>query len=111
MRVFPRKTHYISKVKYDNLLKTLFLDAMPMLLGSIAPSPVAELLSVEFPSRPKMVADVVARLADGTILHVEFQLTNDPRMHWRCYHYFGAIQEEWPDAHVIQVVIYLGKAR
>ena len=88
-------------MKYDNLLKTLFLDAMPMLLGSIAPSPVAELLSVEFPSRPKMVADVVARLADGTILHVEFQLTNDPRTHWRCFHYFGAIQEEWPAAQVL----------
>ena len=80
-------------MKYDNLLKDIFLDAMPKLLGSIADSPVAKLLSVEFPSRPKMVADVVARLVNGRILHVEFQLANDPR--------FGAIQEEFTDADVI----------
>ena len=98
-------------MKYDNLLKTTFLDAMPMLLGSIANAPVAELLSVEFPSRPKMVADVVARLTDGRILHVEFQLTNDARMLWRCYQYFGAIQEALPDAEIIQVVIFLGNGR
>ena len=105
---FPHPSALYKQVKYDNLLKNIFLDAMPTLLGSIADSPVAELLSVEFPSRPKMVADVVAFLADGRILHVEFQLSNDPRMHWRCYHYFGAIQEEWPTADVIQVVIFLG---
>src|SRR5450432_632892 len=29
-------------------------------------------------------------------------------MHWRCYHYFGVIQQRWPKAEVIQVVIYLG---
>ena len=79
-----------------------------MLLGSIASAPVAEILSVEFPSRPKMVADVVALLTDGRILHVEFQLTNDARMLWRCFQYFGAIQEAWPNAEIIQVVIFLG---
>ena len=94
-------------MKYDNLLKNLFLEAMPMLLGSIASAPVAEILSVEFPSRPKMVADVVALLTDGRILHVEFQLTNDARMLWRCFQYFGAIQKAWPNAEIIQVVIFL----
>ena len=29
-------------------------------------------------------------------------------MHWRCYHYRGAIQELWEDAEVIQIVVYLG---
>ena len=95
-------------MKYDNLLKTIFFDAMPMMLRALHCAPVAEYLSVEFPERPKMVADVVARLADGRILHLEFQLRNDPRMHWRCYHYFGAIQEQWEDAEIIQIVIYLG---
>ena len=65
-------------------------------------------MTVEFPERPKVVADVVARLADGRILHLEFQLSNDPRMHWRCFHYYGAIQELCEDAEVIQAVIYLG---
>ena len=95
-------------VKYDNLLKTIFYDAMPFFLRALHCAPITEYLSVEFPARPKLVADVVARLADGKILHIEFQLANDPRMHWRCYHYFGAIQEQWEDAEVIQVVVFVG---
>ena len=108
MRIFPLQRHDIDSVKYDNLLKTIFMEAMPTLLKALHCAPVLELLSVEFPERAKMVADIVARLADGKILHLEFQLTNDPRMHWRCYHYFGAIQEQWEDSEVIQVVVYLG---
>ena len=95
-------------MKYDTLLKTIFLDAMPALLRAIRQAPVAEFLTIEFPERPKVMADIVARLVDGTILHLEFQLSNDPRMHWRCYHYFGAIQEQWEDSEVIQVVMYIG---
>ena len=81
---------------------------MPALLRLLDCAPVVEYLSVEFPRKHKMVADVVARLADGRILHLEFQVKNDPGMHWRCFHYFGAIQQRWPLADVIQVVIYLG---
>jgi hypothetical protein len=95
-------------VKYDNLLKTIFYDAMPALIRLLGVAPVAEYLTVEFPERPKLVADVVARLTDGSILHLEFQLTNDPRMHWRCYHYYGTIQEMWEESEMIQVVIFVG---
>ena len=97
-------------MKYDNLLKRVFFDAMPALLRLSNCAPVVQYLSVEFPLRHKMVADVVALLADGRILHLEFQVTNDPDMHWRCYHYFGSISQQWPEADVIQVVIYLGSA-
>ena len=83
---------------------------MPGLLRAARCAPIVEYLITEFPERPKIVADVVARLADDRILHLEFQVRNDPRMHWRCFHYFGAIQEQWEDAEVIQVVIYLGNA-
>ena len=96
-------------MKYDILLKTIFLDAMPALLRLLKCAPVVEYLTVEFPRKHKMVADVVALLADGRILHLEFQVRNDPKMHWRCYRYFGVISERWPKAEVIQVVIYLGR--
>jgi hypothetical protein len=95
-------------MKFDNLLKTIFFDAMPALIRLLGCAPVVEYLNVEFPPRHAMVADVVALLADGRILHVEFQVKNDPDMHWRCYHYFGTISQRWPKAEVIQVVIYLG---
>ena len=95
-------------MKYDNLLKTIFYDAMPSLLRALGCAPVVEYLSVEFPTQDKQVADVVALLEDGKILHLEFQETNDARMLWRCYHYYGAIQERWEQADVIQVVVYFG---
>lgn len=98
----------IEQVKYDNLLKTIFFDAMPALLRLLHCAPVAEYLNVEFPPRHKMVADVVALLKDGKILHLEFQVTNDPDMLWRCFHYYGSISQRWPKAEVIQVVVYLG---
>ena len=98
-------------MKYDNLLKTIFFDAMPALLRLLHCAPVVQYLNVEFPPRHKMVADVVALLADGKILHLEFQVTNDPDMLWRCYHYFGSISQMWPKADVIQVVVYLGTRR
>ena len=57
-------------MKYDNLLKTIFFDAMPALLRVLHCAPVVEYLSVEFPwkHKIKMVADVVARLKGGRIL-------------------------------------------
>ena len=95
-------------MKYDNLLKTIFFDAMPALLRLLKCAPVVEYLSIEFPRTHKMVADVVALLKDGRILHLEFQVKNDPEMHWRMYHYYGTIQQRWPKAEVLQVVVYLG---
>ena len=65
-------------MKYDNLLKTIFFDAMPALLRLLHCSPVVEYLNVEFPRKHKMVADVVALLKDGRILHLEFQVKNEP---------------------------------
>lgn len=81
---------------------------MPLLIRGLQCAPVAEYSSIEFPPRPKVVADVVALLTDGSILHLEFQLSIDPRMHWRCYFYYGAIEEQWEDAEVRQVVVYIG---
>ncbi len=95
-------------MKYDNLLKTIFFDAMPALLRLMNCAPVVEYLNVEFPPRHKLVADVVALLADGRILHVEFQVQNDPEMLWRCFHYFGAIKQRWRGREVVQIVVYVG---
>ena len=97
-------------MKYDNLLKTIFFDAMPALLRLMKCAPVVEYLSVEFPPRTSLIADVVALLEDGKILHIEFQVKNDPEMLWRCYHYYGAISQRWRNSEVLQFVVYLGSA-
>jgi len=70
--------------------------------------PVAEYLTVEFPLRQKVLPDLVVRLVDGRILHIELQSKNDSKMHWRCLDYWRAIAEQWLDGEIVQVVIYLG---
>ena len=71
-----------TEMKYDNLLKTIFYDSMPAFVRMLGCAAAAEFLTVEFPVRSKLGEDAVVRLVDGKILHLEFQLTNDPRMHW-----------------------------
>ncbi|HEY3742637.1 MAG TPA: hypothetical protein VGL53_22465 [Bryobacteraceae bacterium] len=93
---------------YDLLLKLIFQEAMPGLLRVLGLPPVVDYLSVEFPKRTKAQPDLVVRLADGRILHIELQSKNDPRMEWRCLEYCQVISEQWPGVELVQVVIYLG---
>ncbi|HEY3742636.1 MAG TPA: hypothetical protein VGL53_22460 [Bryobacteraceae bacterium] len=93
---------------YDLLLKLIFQEAMPGLLRVLGLPPLVDYLSVEFPKRTKAQPDLVVRLADGRILHIELQSKNDPRMEWRCLEYWQVISEQWPGVELVQVVIYLG---
>jgi hypothetical protein len=65
---------------------------------------VVECLTIEFPVRQKLASDMVVRLADGRILHVELQSKNDPRMLFRCLEYW----QVWPRVDIVQVVIFVG---
>jgi hypothetical protein len=94
--------------QYDVRLKSILHKAMPRLFRLLGLPPVAEYLTVEFPLRQKAVSDSVMRLTDRRILQIELQSKNDPRMLWRCLEYWQAIGELWPDADIVQVVIYLG---
>jgi hypothetical protein len=94
--------------QYDVRLKSILHKAMPRLFRLLGLPPVEEYLTVEFPLRQKAVTDSVMRLTDRRILQIELQSRNDPRMLWRCLEYWQAIGELWPDAEIVQVVIYLG---
>src|SRR5450432_3772721 len=95
-------------MKYDTLLKSIFYDSIPVLLKLLGLPPVAEYLTVEFPTRHKTQPNLVILLTDGRILHIDLQSENDPRMRWRCLAYYQAIRELWPVARITQVVIYVG---
>ena len=81
---------------------------MPVLFRLLGLPDVIEYLTVEFPLHEKVFADLVVRLADGRILHIELQSRNDVRMPFRCLEYWRVIAELWPDADIVQVVIYAG---
>jgi hypothetical protein len=94
--------------QYDVRLKLILQEAVPALLRLLGLPPVIEYLTVEFPKKSKMLPDLLVRLADWSILHIELQSKNDLRIAWRCLEYWLAIAEQWPDARIHQVVIYLG---
>src|SRR6266566_1428135 len=70
--------------KYDLVVKDLFQRDHPSLLdkltGGVA---VSEVLSVELARVEQRRADLVLLLADGTLLHLEFQSSNDKDMPYR----------------------------
>jgi hypothetical protein len=54
---------------------------------------------------------MVARLADGTLFHVEFQAGGDGRLTWRMLEYYAPISEQNGGAPVTQLVLHLGERR
>src|SRR5260221_104414 len=70
--------------KYDLVVKDLFQRDHPSLLDQLtAGVAVREVLSVELARVEERRADLVLLLADGTILHIEFQSGNDKDMPYR----------------------------
>jgi hypothetical protein len=93
--------------KYDLVVKDLFQRDHPSLLGQLtAGVAVREVLSVEL----ARVADLVVLLADGTILHIEFQSGNDKDMPYREGIYCLLLGQKYR-RRVRQVVLYLGQAK
>lgn len=97
--------------KYDLVVKDLFQRDRPSLLdeltGGIA---VREILSVELARVEERRADLVLSLADGTILHIEFQSGNDRDMPYREGIYCLLLGQKYR-RRVRQVVLYIGQAK
>ena len=64
-----------------------------------------------FPSVKKRLPDLVVRLADGSIFHLELQSDTDEIMVWRMLEYYVLIRSLYPDAVLIQQVLYVGPKR
>jgi hypothetical protein len=96
---------------YDAAVKDLVWAGAPALLGMLAGAPVACFLSAEFSSVRQRRPDMVARLADGGLFHLEFQAGDDARMDWRMLEYYAPISEQHGGASVSQMVLHLGERR
>ncbi|MEZ5401594.1 MAG: hypothetical protein R2729_18115 [Bryobacteraceae bacterium] len=92
-------------------LKELFEVDRPALLGTLARGmEVREFLNVEFPRVEMPRADVVMRMADRSILHVEFQSSNDNDIGYRQGNYCLMMTRRYR-CRVRQVLIYVGRGR
>ena len=89
-----------------SILQSLGNSLTPILTGA---KPV-ELLSVEFEAVEKRVPDLVAKLDNGRILHLEVQSTNDARMPQRMLRYRLLLRERYPGVRLVQHVLYIGDA-
>jgi len=94
---------------YDVTLKVLLPEAHQLLQLLIGSQP-KEMLAVEYPSVRDRRPDLVARLEDGRICHVEMQASNDPDMPFRMLNYFSDILYTYRQDPQ-QLVIFVGRSK
>jgi len=97
-------------MRYDIPLKELFHHAPQQLLQLLTGSQAVELLNAEYPSVKSRRPDLVARLTDGRIYHLELQTKNDNKMLWRMLEYYALIHAYYGIA-PLQQVLYVGKTK
>lgn len=95
-------------MRYDVPLKELFHQAPQQLLQILTGCQALELLNLEYPAVKSRRPDLVARLTDGRIYHLELQTQNDENMLWRMLEYYTLIYQDYGVA-PLQQVLYVGK--
>lgn len=97
--------------KYDLVIKDLFQRDHPSLLQQWTSGvPVREVLNVELARVEERRADLVFSLADESILHIEFQSSNDPDIAYREGIYCFLLGQKYR-RRVRQVVLYIGQPK
>ena len=96
-------------MRYDTTLKTLFQSPPPQLLQLLVGGQAREMLTVEYPTVQMRRSDLVVRLTDGRLYHLELQSTNDPAMPWRMLEYFSLLCQAYGQP-PYQQVLYVGDA-
>jgi len=96
-------------MRYDTTLKALFQAPPQELLRLLVGGQAREMLTVEYPSVRLRRPDLVVRLTDGRLYHLELQSTNDPTMPWRMVDYYSLLRQHHGQA-PRQQVLYVGEA-
>lgn len=93
-------------MKYDTTFKDLFPD-VKVLFKLLTNSDVISIENIEYASVKQRRADLVARLANQGLLHLELQSDNDDKMLWRELEYCGLISQRYQQV-PLQIVLYVG---
>ncbi len=98
-----------QRFHYDAVVKDLFQKDRPTLLGMFAgPAEVREFLNSELAAVEERFADLLVLLSDDSLLHFEFQSSNDRWMPHRVGGYGLAAARKYGKSRIRQVVIYIG---
>lgn len=95
-------------MRYDTTLKTLFQTPPQQLLHVLVGGEAREMLTVEYPSVRMRRPDLVVRLTDGRLYHLELQSDNDAAMPWRMLEYYGLLYQRYGQQ-PLQHVLYVGE--
>jgi predicted transposase YdaD len=94
---------------FDGTLKELFQQDRPTLLGRLTRGiAIKEFLNVELPKVQQRRVDLLIALADGTLLHVEFQSARDRHIAYRMLEYRALIRRSFPRP-LRQVLLFVGR--
>lgn len=102
--------------RYDKIFKENLEKAIPAILRLTVGEFVSRLRpqNVEMQRTRERKADFVGKAWDDsqgmeTVLHLEFQIKNDPRMLYRMLEYKAMLRRKFPDLRIRQYVIAFGK--
>jgi predicted transposase YdaD len=94
---------------FDGTLKELFQQDRPTLLGRLTRGiAIKEFVNVELPKVQQRRVDLLIALADGTLLHVEFQSARDRHIAYRMLEYRALIQRRYARP-LRQMLLFVGK--
>ncbi|MBF0370172.1 MAG: DUF4351 domain-containing protein [Magnetococcales bacterium] len=96
-------------MRFDTTLKEIFQTPPQRLLTILVGQEATELLTVEYPSVKKRLPDLVARLKDGSLFHLELQSHMEADMNWRMLEYYLLIRRQYPQAPLHQLVLFVGR--
>jgi predicted transposase YdaD len=100
-----------DRYDFDGLLKDMLQHDRTLLVELLAGGlPIEEFFNVEMQIVQQSRADLAMRLADQSILHIEFQSSNDPEMAERMVGYHMHLWRKFKRP-IKQVVLYVGEAR
>ena len=94
--------------KYDRTLKDI-LKAVPKKFVEILTGRKAlDFLDTNFPKVEELKADLLVKLEDGGIFHLELQTSNDPKLPLRMLKYYAHLYSTY-GIEPIQTVLYVGQ--
>ena len=97
-----------EKFIYDRTLREIFQNVPKGIIKILTNKEAVEVLETKFPKVEQKEADIVVRLEDNAIFHLELQLSNDKNMPLRMLYYALLIKNVHKDF-PLQMVLYLGE--
>jgi len=95
---------------YDRSLRELFQNIPKKLVTILTGKDIKEVLDISFPKVEERRVDLLARLEDDTLFHLEIQSINDKNMPKRMLKYLSLIYDNY-ETLPLQVVLYIGEEK